>query len=406
MPSVTARAMSAALARAATSLGRMTAIRRWPRLRRTRPAACRALRSRTMSSCSDLPTPTRTVHLLGTVLRLWTGTSSMNLPRNSRSASSWLIAPFSFLSRLSASGGSFDCPSKIGKMSASASAFSGAVVSSRACIRPPRPLAKPPYCTCRAYRGCEPRLRACRSWKRRSISLMSASVYRFRPSSSCRLAVTMPSRIAVAIVAGETPSFSAASVIEYNRSAAIVQCLSRGGRPPQAGQRLTRQLDRLGILHAGHIEDQPVEPGGEEFLRLLRHPVGASGDEAAADSLLVDSRQVQHLLEESLGFRVALADDQAAQPRLYDRVRIPSDLLTVPLQDIELVADHGRVAKDVRHVGVLRHQLEGALLATTADHDRRAIGLDGPREIERALDLVVTPLERRRFFTEHRPTDL
>src|SRR5437868_5226495 len=59
------------------------------------------------------------------------------------------MAPFSFLSRATASAGTVDCPSKIGRMSASASAFSGAVFSSRACMRPPPPLANVPYCTCR-----------------------------------------------------------------------------------------------------------------------------------------------------------------------------------------------------------------------------------------------------------------
>src|SRR5438309_7447505 len=63
------------------------------------------------------------------------------------------MAPFSFLSRAAASAGTFDCPSKIGRMSASASAFSGAVFSSRACMRPPLPLANVPYCTCRLARA-------------------------------------------------------------------------------------------------------------------------------------------------------------------------------------------------------------------------------------------------------------
>src|SRR5437660_6041065 len=63
------------------------------------------------------------------------------------------MAPFNFLSRAAASAGTFDCPSKIGRMSASASAFSGAVFSSRACMRPPLPLANVPYCTCRLARA-------------------------------------------------------------------------------------------------------------------------------------------------------------------------------------------------------------------------------------------------------------
>src|SRR6266550_1810754 len=102
IPSVAARARSAVSALAATSLGSTSASRRWPRRRRVRPAACSALRSRTMSSCSTLPTPTSTVHRLGRVLRLWIGTSSMNLPRNSRSLSNCSMAPLSFLSRATA----------------------------------------------------------------------------------------------------------------------------------------------------------------------------------------------------------------------------------------------------------------------------------------------------------------
>src|SRR6266513_5803988 len=63
------------------------------------------------------------------------------------------MAPFNVLSRATASGGTVGCPSKIGRMSASASAFSGAVFSSRACMCPPRPLANVPYCTCRLARA-------------------------------------------------------------------------------------------------------------------------------------------------------------------------------------------------------------------------------------------------------------
>src|SRR5947207_9170647 len=149
MPSVAARAMSAGPAVAATALGTRTVTRRCPRLRSTRPAACSALRSRTRSNSAGFPKPSRTVHLLGALPKLWTGSSSMNLPRNSWSASSCVTAPFNFLSRATASAGTVDSPSKIGRMSASASAFSGAMFSSRACMRPPLPLANVPYSTCR-----------------------------------------------------------------------------------------------------------------------------------------------------------------------------------------------------------------------------------------------------------------
>src|SRR2546430_11718216 len=63
------------------------------------------------------------------------------------------MALFTSLSRAAVSAGPFDCPSKIGRMSASASAFSGAVFSSRACMRPPLPLANVPYCTSRLARA-------------------------------------------------------------------------------------------------------------------------------------------------------------------------------------------------------------------------------------------------------------
>src|SRR5207245_9942338 len=109
---------------------------------------------------------------------------------------------------------------------------------------------------------------------------------------------------------------------------------------------------------------------------------------------------------ESLRLGVALADDQAAEPCLDDGVRIAASRIAVPLQNVQLVADHGLVAKDVRHVRVLRHQLERALLATAADHDRRAVRLDGLRKVERAMNLVVASLEGRRLLTEHGPADL
>ena len=144
IPSVAARARSAGSALATTALGSTTASRRCPRRRRVRPAACRALRSRTMSSCSIFPTPTSTVQRLGSVSRLWIGASSMNLPRNSRSFSTCSMAPLSFLSRATASFGTCVSPSRIGRISASASAFSAAVSTSRACIRSPLPPRKAP----------------------------------------------------------------------------------------------------------------------------------------------------------------------------------------------------------------------------------------------------------------------
>jgi len=111
IPSVAARARSAASVLPATSFGRTTASRVCPRLRRLRAAACSALRRRTMSNLSFLPTPTRIVHLLGALPRLLMNASSMIRPRNSRSLSTCAIAPFSFLSRVCASLGTPVCPS-------------------------------------------------------------------------------------------------------------------------------------------------------------------------------------------------------------------------------------------------------------------------------------------------------
>src|SRR5438309_9916027 len=117
--------------------------------------------------------------------------------------------------------------------------------------------------------------------------------------------------------------------------------------------------------------------------------------------LLVYAGPLEHLLEGALGFGVGLADEQAAEAGLGDRAGISANGLAMPLEDIHLVAHRRHVAKDVAHVAVLRYQLERALLATAADHARPAVRLDGSRGVDRAMNLVVPPLEGRRFLAEH-----
>ena len=151
----------------------------------------------------------------------------------------------------------------------------------------------------------------------------------------------------------------------------------------------------------GHVEDQAVESRLEQLLGLLRDAVGTTHDEHAAHVLLVDPGALEHLLEGALGLGIGLADEEAAQTGLDDRARIAANRLAMPVEDIHFVAHHVSVAEDVAHVGVLRDQFQRALLAATADHDWRAVRLDGPRGVDRAMNLVVPPLEARRFLAEH-----
>ena len=95
----------------------------------------------------------------------------------------------------------------------------------------------------------------------------------------------------------------------------------------------------------------------------------------------------------SFRLSVGLADEQASKPGLDDGARIATNRLAMPLEDIHLVPHQRDVAEDVAHVGVLGDQLERPLLAAPADHDRRTVGLDGSREVQRTLDAVVAALE-------------
>ena len=68
---------------------------------------------------------------------------------------------------------------------------------------------------------------------------------------------------------------------------------------------------------------------------------------------------------------------------------------------------HGRrVAEEVRHVGVLRHQFECPLLASAPDQDARPARLYWGRHVARLVDPVVAAVESRGFFGEHGPADL
>ena len=75
-------------------------------------------------------------------------------------------------------------------------------------------------------------------------------------------------------------------------------------------------------------------------------------------------------------------------------------------QHLDLVTDRVGIAEAVPHVRVLRHQAERLLLAAAADQDLRPARLHGLRDVERVLDVMSLPLERRPWLREHHPADL
>ena len=89
-----------------------------------------------------------------------------------------------------------------------------------------------------------------------------------------------------------------------------------------------------------------------------------------------------------------------------DLGRIAPDGVAVAAQDLDLVAHHVDSSADVAGVGVLRHQLQGPLLATSADHDAWTALLDRLGQAARIRDRVVLTAERHVVPAEHRPADL
>ena len=157
--------------------------------------------------------------------------------------------------------------------------------------------------------------------------------------------------------------------------------LTNGRRLAEAGQGLSGQLDCLGIFHVRHVEDHAVKARVEEFLHLLAHPLGAAHNVPEAHPLRVDAGHLHPALERPLGLRIRAADDQASESGLDDGVRITTDGLAVTLQNVQLVPNRRHIAEEVAHVGVLRDQLEGALLTAAADQDRRAVRLHRSRHV-------------------------
>src|SRR5712692_6798655 len=179
-----------------------------------------------------------------------------------------------------------------------------------------------------------------------------------------------------------------------------------GGHREKLGERRPGQLDRMLVLHVGHVEDQSIQACIEKLLGLLGHPVWTADQIAPLHPLGVDTRHLQALLQGPLSLGVRVANDQGPESRLDDGVGVAANRLAMLLQDVDLVADRLRIAEEVAHVGVLGHQLQGPPLAAAADHDRWATGLNGAGEIERFMDPVVAAFEARRFLGEHGPANL
>ena len=86
--------------------------------------------------------------------------------------------------------------------------------------------------------------------------------------------------------------------------------------------------------------------------------------------------------------------------------RVAPDLRAMSLEDLGLVAERIEAdGKPVRHVGVLRRDPQGSLLAASANEDRWSLWLDWARHVERLADPVVATLERRAVLGEHRAHD-
>ena len=114
----------------------------------------------------------------------------------------------------------------------------------------------------------------------------------------------------------------------------------------------------------------------------------------------------RHALEHRLALAIVGGDHDRARHGPLDRGRIPPDGLAVALQDLVLVLQCRQSEwEPVRHVGVLRGDLQRPLLASPADDDLRAAGLERPRAVQGAVDPVVAALEARTVLGEHRAAD-
>src|SRR5207245_80807 len=178
------------------------------------------------------------------------------------------------------------------------------------------------------------------------------------------------------------PGFFSVSTLTAMLAITLTPCLD--GPPPQRNgrvgvrlmhrrrrrelaQRLAGELDRVLVLHVGHVENQAVESGIEKRLGPLGHPVRRT-HQVVSDPLGIGARDLEPSLQRALRFRLRIANDQRPESRLDDGIGVAANRLAMLLQDVDLVADRLRIAEEVAHVRVLGHQLQGPPLAAAADH--------------------------------------
>ena len=118
-----------------------------------------------------------------------------------------------------------------------------------------------------------------------------------------------------------------------------------------------------------------------------------------------EARRRQHLAH--LGRVLARCrQDQRRHPGDVDLGRIPAHLGAVTVEHLDLAGQRGHVTGHIALVGVPGDQPKRPLLATAADHDLRAAGLDRPGQITGMIEPVVAAGEADVVAGEHGPADL
>src|SRR3712207_6730933 len=109
-----------------------------------------------------------------------------------------------------------------------------------------------------------------------------------------------------------------------------------------------------------------------------------------------------------MGTHALRTEVDSAQGRALYLLVVPAHILTVALQDLQLVPDRPRspVGEEVAGVGVLRYQSQGLLLTHTSDHDRGMRPAQGRWVVHRLLEMIMLAPVRLDLSRPHPVSDL
>src|SRR5205807_372731 len=195
---------------------------------------------------------------------------------------------------------------------------------------------------------------------------------------------------------------SAASAPRPYRSAVAIRSSGYGVKSDVREDLLGKPRDHAALKRIRQVDDEVLDPHVGVALDDASDAVGVPVQRVPrANERLVLAGAAGCIRHHTVDL-AALAQNRVELERLQHRVVIAADRLTMLAKHLQLVAHGLHVGVEVARVPVLSDELQGHLLASTTDPDRRVRLLHRLRLVDRAAHAVVAAVEGGVLLCPHR----